>query len=127
MKISKIAFCLALAAMSMVACKKDEAKPNLAGTWEGSWGFGSDVPSYYERWSLTNDGKLKSYYPDGTLYATGTWEMNGDDFEARYKPLGDTYQYVFTGTYEDGTETISGDWRESDDPANGGSFEMYKQ
>lgn len=127
MKISKIAFCLALAAMSMVACKKDEVKPNISGGWQGNWGFQNDVPSFYERWSLENGGLLNAYYPDASLYASGTWELNGDDFEAHYTTVGIAYQYIFTGTYDDSTKKITGDWRDGEDPSIGGKFVMYKQ
>jgi len=118
---------MGVASLGFVACKKDDAKINLSGTWEGNWGFGTDVPSFYEKWSLEQNGGLSSYYPDGSLYAKGTWELNGDDFEAHYKPLGDTYTYSFTGTYDDGVKEINGDWKELQDPTNGGTFAMYKQ
>ena len=127
MKISKIVFCLAMAALSMVACKKDEAKPNLSGAWQGNWGFNTDVPTFYESWSLEDGGQIRSYYTDGTLYATGTWKLNDDHFECTYKPLSETYHYTFTGPYNDDSKEINGDWRQVEDPSVGGSFTMYKQ
>jgi opacity protein-like surface antigen len=126
MKFAKIVFLMAaIATLGLASCKKDEAKPDISGDWEGTWGFGSDAPSYYEKWTLESNGDLGSYFSDGTLYGTGSWELNGNDFEARYQPLGDTYTYVFTGTLNG--EKINGDWNELQDPANGGTFKMYKE
>ena len=126
MKFAKIVFLMAaIATLGLASCKKDEAKPDISGDWEGTWGFGNEAPAFYEKWTLEEDGDLKSYFSDGSLYAKGSWELKGNDFECSYKPIGDTYEYTFTGTL-DGDE-ITGEWTENQDPNNGGTFEMYKE
>ena len=124
MKISKIIFLLAVAAIGLISCHKDEEKRSMDGTWEGLWGFGSDTPSFYEKWKLEEDGELNAYFPSGGVYASGTWEMHGEEFECHYTPIWANYTYHFTGHYDEDDDTITGDWGESSDPTNGGTFKM---
>jgi hypothetical protein len=126
MKFAKIVFLLAaITTLGLASCKKDEAKPNLSGDWEGSWGFGTDVPSFYEKWSLENNGDMSSYFPDGSLYANGTWELNDNDIEVRYTSIAEQYTYSFTGTFAN--DKITGDWRDTQNPTIGGKFKMYME
>ena len=76
---------------------------------------------------MEENGDLSSLFPDGSLYATGSWETDGDEFEAYYTPLGATYTYRFTGQYDAAGDEITGNWIEIQDPANGGTFEMSRQ
>lgn len=126
MKISSFSL-LAVIALGFISCKKDEGPKSVVGTWEGTWGNGYEIPSYYEKWELEKDGELSSLYPDGSLYATGSWETDGEDFEAYYTPLGATYSYRFTGQYDEADDEISGTWVEVQDPTNGGTFEMSRE
>ena len=96
MKLTTFGFLLLFTALSFVSCKKDEAKVDISGSWVGAWGFGPEVPSYYERWDLEEDGELTAYDENG-LYAVGTWELNGKSFEATYTPIGWPYSYTFVG------------------------------
>ena len=125
MRFSKIIFFTVVTTFGIISCQKIEVVDNIAGEWEGNWGWGTEVPSYYEKWVLEKDGELKSYYPDGSLYAIGTWECEGNDFEAEYSPLGETYSYIFSGEHEDGE--IEGTWDESPSAIDGGTFEMEKR
>ena len=128
MKISKFVFLMAITAVGLISCRKDEAaKKNIAGIWEGAWGFGIDVPSFYEKWDLDSDGQLKAFFPSGEVYATGTWELDGDDFEAVYSPIWESYTYRFTGKYDEDDDEITGDWLDMVTAVDGGTFEMSKQ
>src|SRR4030095_8599598 len=127
MKISKIIFFMALTAIGSVSCKKDDGPKSIAGTWEGNWGSYNDPPTFFEKWDLEKGGDLKAFFPDGTVYALGEWEQDGEDIEVRYTTLYDNYHYKFTGTYEEDDEEIKGDWRDTDDPAYLGTFRMERQ
>ena len=127
MKLSKIFFLLAIAAIGFTSCRKDEGVMSMAGTWEGRWGFGYETPSFFEKWELKKDGDLNSFYPNGEVYAVGSWECDGEDFEAHYTPIGENYTYTFTGSYDEDDDEITGVWGESQDPTNGGTFEMQRR
>lgn len=126
MKISKIICFMAIATAALTSCKKDEGVKSMAGTWEGRWGFGNDVPTFYENWKLESNGDLTAYDLNGGIYATGTWESHGELFEAQYSPVGEIYSYTFKGTYDDNLDEISGSWGETPSSVDGGTFEMYR-
>ena len=127
MKISKIVFLGAMLTTTLISCRKEGGvKNNMAGTWEGRFGFGNEIPTYFEKWELEKNGDLTAYDPFGDVYATGSWETEGDDsFEAEYSPVGANYSYTFSGFYDEGE--IVGTWGESPSAIDGGTFEMYKQ
>ena len=126
MKISNFIFLLGILVIGFASCKKDEAK-SMTGTWEGTWGYGYEFPSFFEKWDLEKNGDLLSFFPDGSLYANGTWELDGEEFEALYTTLEDNYTYRFTGEYDEDKEEIKGTWVEVQFPTNGGTFEMEKE
>lgn len=128
MKLSKIIFLLLVLVTVSVSCRKEEAlKKDVSGTWEGAFGFGNDIPTFFEKWDLEKNGTMNSYNPYGGLYATGTWELDGDEFGAQYSPVGETYSYTFSGFYDEDLDEITGTWGETPSAINGGTFAMYKQ
>ncbi|HEY3385921.1 MAG TPA: hypothetical protein VGK46_05385 [Saprospiraceae bacterium] len=127
MKSSKLILLSAFAVATFISCRKDDEVKTMAGTWEGRWGFGYDPPTYFEKWQLKKGGDLVSFYPDGQVYAEGSWDADGDEFEAHYTPLGENYTYTFTGTFDEDDDEITGIWGESTDPSNGGTFEMSRE
>jgi len=127
MKILKMIFYSALMLAVFSSCQKEEALKNISGTWEGNWGFGTDAPSFYEKWDLEENGTLTAYDLFDGVYATGTWTLEGDEFEAQYSPVGESYGYTFSGFFVDELDQISGSWGESPSAINGGTFEMHKQ
>src|SRR5690348_2396947 len=102
MKFSNILFLLAVATISLTSCGKDDNVKGIAGTWEGSWGFGTDTPSYNEKWVMEKNGDLTVYDDEGDLYATGHFTLDGINFEAEYTPVGKEYSYLFSGLYGEG-------------------------
>lgn len=126
MKIAAFIFLVIALPLGLISCHKDEGKKSVTGTWEGTWGYGYEIPTFYEKWELEKDGDLSSFFPDGSLYATGTWEMDGDEFEAYYTTLEESYTFRFVGQYDEDDDEISGTWAEVQDPTNGGTFEMSK-
>ena len=125
MKISKIVFLSAMLLAGLVSCKKDEGLQNMNGTWIGSWGFANLPRTNYEHWSLEKNGELTSYFPDGSIYATGTWECEDDEFEATYTTPMENHSYSFSGFIDD--DQIVGTWGEAPSAIDGGTFEMEKQ
>ena len=128
MKLSKIIFLLAVLVTVSISCRPEDAlQKDISGRWEGAFGFGNDIPTFYEKWELEKNGEMNSYDPFGGLYATGTWELEGDEFEAQYSPVGETYSYTFSGFYDDDLDEITGTWGETPSAIDGGTFAMYKQ
>ena len=127
MKLFKGLFLAVIAALTMMSCQKDEGVKGVTGTWEGNWGFDNDVPTNYEKWELKKNGDMSAYDDDGDLYATGSWTVDGLDFEAEYKVVGEEYTYSFSGLYHDQLDEIIGTWGATPSHTDGGTFEMYKK
>lgn len=127
MKFSKMILYAAFIVAAFSSCQKVEVLENFCGTWEGSWGFGNDIPTFYEKWNLEENGTLTAYDPNGGVYATGTWKLDADDFEAQYSPIGEAYSYTFSGFYVDELDQIAGSWGESPSAIDGGTFKMHRQ
>ena len=125
MKFSTVLF-FAGVALTYVACQKDQDDINMAGTWEGNWGFGTEIPANYEKWKINDDGTLLAYDGTGFLIGIGTWEMEGDQFEAEYAPVGFAYTYTFTGPYDEDDDEITGTWGQTPSTTDGGRFEMSR-
>ena len=127
MKFSKIALLMTVIVIGLLSCKKDDEPKSVVGTWEGAWGFGTETPVNFEKWDMEKDGELISYYPDGTMYAAGTWERDGDEIEVTYTEVTAGSRYRFIGTYDEDDDEITGDWADADFPIIGGTFEMQRQ
>jgi hypothetical protein len=127
MKISKFVFFMAVTAVGLISCRKDEGPKSVAGTWEGNWGSGYDPPSFFEKWELKNGGDLKAFFPDGSVYALGSWDQDGEEIEVHYTTVYESYHYTFTGTFDEDDDEITGDWEDSDEPVYRGTFEMQRQ
>ncbi len=126
MRFSKALILIILMMMGFLSCQKDEAK-KIAGTWEGSWGFGADATAFPERWVINENGDLTAYDGDGDLYATGTWNADGTSFEAEYTTQILSNDYSFAGQYDETLDEITGTWGDTPSTTDGGSFEMVKQ
>lgn len=128
MKLFKSIFFAVLTVAAMTSCQKDEGVKGIAGTWEGYWGLDTDTPTEFEKWEIKKNGELTAYDDDGDIYATGTWSLEGLNFEAQYNttPNG-TYSYSFSGLYHDALDEIIGNWGLTPSHTNGGTFEMYKK
>ena len=127
MKIGKSIFLALMATIFLMSCGKDDEAKGIAGTWEGYWGFDLETPDVYERWEMESNGEFSAYKLNGTLYATGTWSVDGLEFEAQYTPTGKNYSYSFTGLYADVLDEISGNWGETPSATDGGLFEMHRK
>ncbi len=127
MKFKQLGFVAALLAIGLLACKKEDTTIQMTGTWEGAWGFDADVPAYYEKWEMTEEGGLVAYDTDGILYAFGSWTLDGRNLTVQYTPLGANYSYSFKGEVENGSDQISGTWGETPSWTDGGLFVMHRR
>jgi hypothetical protein len=130
MKILKFAFVMTLMIIGLNSCQKDdepkEESKSVAGTWDVKWGLGSETPSTYEKWEVKENGDLNAFWPDGALYAVGSWDKNGNEVEAHYTEVDEPLSFTFIGTYDEDADEITGTWHADDDPALGGAFEMKR-
>ena len=127
MKISKFVLLMAITTVGLISCRKDDEPRSVAGTWEGKWGFLYETPSEFEKWDMEENGDLTSYFPDGTVYATGTWEEDGSDIEVNYTEFSLSNKYRFIGKYDQDEDEITGTWSDPENPIIGGTFEMKRK
>ena len=118
---------IALILFGLMSCQKDEGNSAMAGKWEGFWGFDLDTPDVYERWEMKANGTMGVYNGSGTLIATGSWQVNGFNFDAEYTTVTSHHTYLFEGLYSDVAGEITGNWGQKPSSTNGGTFEMLKQ
>lgn len=127
MKILKGILFTALILAGLTACDKDNANSAIVGTWEGHWGFDFDDPNVYERWEIKKGGELVAYHSNGGKLGSGSWSVNGFNFDAQYTTETNHYVYRFKGLYSDVGEEITGNWGEAPSYADGGTFLMHKK
>lgn len=118
---------LSLAAGLFNACNKDDNTNNaIAGIWQGKWGSGGQDPVYFLQFNLENDGQLQRLNEQGQVIATGTWTLNGIEFECTYTHTADGQIHKIGGLYTDFDQTIMGTWGYSPSKANGGNIALKK-
>jgi hypothetical protein len=119
-----------LATMTFLACKKDETtntpKANLQGIYEGQWGSGSQAPSNFIKFEFKADGTMKRFDAQGTVIASGSWALNGINFECTYTHS-DGQVHKIAGLYTDFEGIIMGTWGWAPSKANGGTVELKKK
>lgn len=125
MKTKQILAALLVAAALFSACSKDAAD-GMAGTWEGKWGGGSETPQYFLKFTLTDNGQLQRLDEENHVIATGTWTLDGIEFECSYTHS-DGQTHRIGGLYTDFDGTIIGTWGYHPSKANGGEIELKKQ
>lgn len=129
MSISKWFFVIAMAAVLLSSCGKDDFanSKGIVGTWEGKWGFDDEVPSVFEKWEIKKNGEITAFNAASTQIAKGTWKLDGLLFTMVYTPTGKSYTYSFEGLYHDKLKEIIGTWGDTPSASDGGDFEMYKK
>ena len=118
---------IAITVMGFIACQKDEGKAGVKGTWEGYWGFDLETPDVYERWEMKKNGDLEAYSASGKMIATGSWHVDGFNFEAEYTTVTSHNKYLFEGLYSDAADELTGNWGHAPSSTNGGTFDMYRK
>ncbi len=126
MKIMKGILFAVLIITGLASCGKDD-NAAIIGTWEGTWGFDFDEPTVFEKWEIKKGGELIAYNSNGGKMGTGTWKVNGFNFDAQYTVSSSQSTYLFTGLYSDVGEEITGNWGEKPSATDGGTFIMHKK
>lgn len=126
MKLFSGLILLAILAIGTTSCGKDKLEKSIVGTWEGHWGFDSDVPSNFERWAIKKNGELIAYTSSGAELGVGTWDLDGFNFSCEYFVKSSNSTYLFKGLYSDAAGEITGTWGEKPSHADGGTFVMNK-
>ena len=126
MKIFNGLFMALFLATSLVACKKDNDAPpfTIEGKWEGKIGSGTSTPSGQYALTIKPGGVVERVNGSGSVTATGTWQLTGDNFSATYNYKNGTIVEV-TGTVNKGTQKIAGNW--DNNGGEEGSFYANKQ
>ena len=134
MKILKqvLAVCslLLITAISFTSCEKDnnDAGTNsIIGTWEGEWGNGNQAPQYFIKFQINENGVLSRLNEQGQVIATGTWSVNGTQFECTYTHISDGQVHRIAGLYTDFDNNITGTWGFAPSTANGGTVDLMKE
>ncbi|MCB0609656.1 MAG: hypothetical protein H6562_09945 [Lewinellaceae bacterium] len=128
MKIAKNLMIALLISAAFAACKKDDGPgvKSIEGVWVGKWGDGSDEPSYYYKLQVKKGGELVRWDEDGDVIATGTWSLDGINFEGSYT-MNNGYSFSVKALFSDIAGELTGTWGEGDSYANGGTFDLKKQ
>lgn len=108
---------LALMLMTaLLACKKDAepAEFSMVGKWEGKIGQNQNAPSGYFALNLKSNGTIERIDSDGDVNATGTWDLEGEEFTAIYTYPGSTVVFV-EGTVDKSQKKLTGNWENSGD------------
>jgi hypothetical protein len=121
-----LTFCLA--AFLFTACSKDNDSGNAAmqGIWQGKWGSGSQTPTNFFQFKMESNGQLQRLDEQNQVIATGTWSVNGIEFECTYTH-NDGQVHRIAGLYTDFDNTIIGTWGYHPSKVNGGEIELKKQ
>ncbi|MFC0774443.1 hypothetical protein [Terrimonas alba] len=126
MKIIKSLAVALLLTTSFVACKKDNTPPpfTIEGKWEGKIGTGNATPSGQYALNIKSGGTIERVNSNGTITASGTWQLAGDNFSATYNYQNGTVVEV-VALIDKGSKKLSGSWENNG--GEEGSFYANKQ
>lgn len=111
--LKSASLCLLLS-LVFVACKKSNDAPsfNIEGYWEGKLGTGNATPNNYFGIKIKPGAVLERYNGNGTLSATGTWQLNGNTLTGTYTFTSGTI-VTLTASVDKGQNKLSGTWKNS--------------
>ncbi len=126
MKIVKSLVVALLVTSFFVACKKDNTPPpfTIEGKWEGKIGTGNATPSGQYALNIKSDGVVERVNSNGTVTASGNWQLAGDNFSATYNYQNGTVVEV-TAHMDKGSKKLSGSWENNG--GEEGAFYANKQ
>lgn len=76
---------------------------------------------------MKKNGDLDAYNASGNKIATGSWHVDGFNFEAEYTTVTSHNTYLFEGRYSDAAGELTGNWGQKPSTTNGGTFDMHRQ
>ncbi len=111
MNIFKSFLAVLLLIATVASCKKSNDSPasSIQGSWVGALGYGSDVPSGLLKYNIKAGNVLERIGSNGSVSATGTWQLNGTSFTGIYTyPSGTIVNII--GTLDQAKNKLSGTW-----------------
>lgn len=98
-------------ATTLVACSKDDSPPpfTIEGKWEGKIGSGSVPPSGQYALQIKAGGTIERIGSNGSVSASGTWALNGNNFVATYFYSNGTEVHV-EGTIDKEKYKLTANW-----------------
>lgn len=112
MKFLRTAILATLVSATFIACSKDDkATPvfTMEGIWEGKIGENSDAPSGQYKLNIKQGGAVDRVGSNGSVSASGTWQLEGNVFSATYSYSNGTV-VVVEGTVDKGNNKITAEW-----------------
>lgn len=113
MKVLKMAIIALFVSTAFVACNKDnDDKPagfTIEGSWSGKIGTGDVAPNGQYALNIKKGGTLERIGANGTVSASGSWNLVGDTFTGIYFYSNGTVVDV-TGTLDKASKKITGTW-----------------
>jgi hypothetical protein len=135
MKFLKFSVLVLFMSAIFFSCKKDSENivapvpaAGISGDWVGKYGFGTETPGIYFRFSIQANGVIDELNSSGSSKGGGSWSLNGTSFTASYQWKAPYYtKYKVAATYNEVTHKLSGTWGYDNSATNGGLWEQTKQ
>ena len=127
MKFLRTAIVALFASTAFVACKKDDAiTPSfkMEGVWNGKIGQNSDEPAGQFKLNIIAGGYLERVSSNGSVSATGSWNLKGTTFIAVYFYSNGTVADI-TGTVDKAKNKLAATW--SNNGGEQGTLYVNKQ
>lgn len=88
MRILKTAVIALFVSAAFAACSKDDVKSTssfkMEGVWDGKIGQNSNTPSGQYKLNIKPGGTIERISSNGSVSASGSWNLNGNTFTAIY-------------------------------------------
>jgi len=131
LNLKQILGILFMAAIAFTACSKKDSipapQPTIEGSWLGKYGNGNNAPVTFYSFNLLKGGVLEVRAQDNTVKGSGTWELNGEIFTAKYQYNVGFAKYNMAAKYDANAKTLTGSWVSGDTVADDGEFFLNKQ
>ncbi len=126
MKFVRTALLTLLVTVSMVACSKDETATgfSIEGLWEGKIGADNDIPTGNYSLRIKKGGALERIGQDGDVSATGSWNLQENNFTGIYFYSDGTVVDV-TATLNKEAYSMTGNWENNH--GGEGNFNLSKK
>ena len=128
MRILKTAVITLFVSAAFAACSKDDVKNTssfkMEGVWDGKIGQNTDVPSGQYKLNIKPGGTIERISSNGSVSASGSWNLNGNTFTAIYFYSNGTVVDV-NGTLDKSQNKLNADW--SNNGGEEGTLYVIKQ
>lgn len=115
MKFFGTAIMILFISTAFLSCKKDDVTTpsfKIEGIWDGKIGQNSDVPSGQYKLNIKTGGIIERISSNNSVSATGTWQLEGNEFSATYNYSNGTIVNL-AGTLDKSINKLTADWSNS--------------